>query len=343
MTHKELLKELEQLNYPGLSKTLKELKLITSVKLVKNSAHIVLQCSSSESFETLRNFLFETYKERFSSLEISQKEIAKKDKNYGSTHAPNNRAPYAKKVIAITSGKGGVGKSTVSVNIAVTLAQMNYRVGLLDADVYGPNIPRLTQTDMERLQWNDENKIIPSENFGIKIMSVALTTPAQDTPLVWRSSVAVSALIQFLEDVAWGELDFLVIDMPPGTGDVQLTIAQELPISAAVLVTTPQLISTDDVSRAVKMFQDINVPIAGLVENMSYFIAPDTNTRYDIFGTGGGEKIAKKYDITLLGQVPLEMAIRENSDLGNPIAAVGSDAQKEYYKVITEGVLKRLN
>lgn len=261
-----------------------------------------------------------------------------KNSNFGNTTTPNNRAPYAKNIITVTSGKGGVGKSTVSVNLAVALAQKGFKVGLLDADVYGPNIPRLTQTDLERIKWNDDNKIIPSENFGLKIMSVGLTTPTMDTPLVWRSSVAVSALTQFLEDVAWGELDFMVIDMPPGTGDIQLTMAEELPITAGIIVTTPQLISTDDVSRAIMMYKDIKVPIAGIVENMSYFIAPDTGNRYDIFGNGGGKKIAAKYNVPLLGQIPLDMQIREFSDQGQPPVAMGNDDQKSYYQEIVNAM-----
>jgi ATP-binding protein involved in chromosome partitioning len=233
-----------------------------------------------------------------------------------------------------------VGKSTVSVNLAIALAQLGYKVGLLDADVYGPNVPRLTNTDLEKISWNDDNKIVPSENYGLKIMSVALTTPTSDTPLVWRSSVAVSALIQFLEDVAWGELDFMVIDMPPGTGDIQLTMAQELPITAGVLVTTPQLVASDDVSRAIRMFQDIHVPMAGLVENMSYFIAPDTGNRYDIFGSGGGQRLSERYNIPLLGQIPLDMEIREGSDNGEPPVALGSDVQKKYYQDIVQRMLE---
>lgn len=263
--------------------------------------------------------------------------------NYGNTANPNNRAPYAKNVIAVTSGKGGVGKSTVSVNLAIALAQLGYKVGLLDADVYGPNVPRLTNTDLEKLSWNENNKMVPSENYGIKIMSVALTTPTSDTPLVWRSSVAVSALIQFLEDVEWGELDFMVIDMPPGTGDIQLTMAQELPITAGVLVTTPQLVAADDVSRAIRMFEDIHVPMAGLVENMSYFIAPDTKTRYDIFGTGGGERLAQRYNLKLLGQIPLDMQIREGSDNGKPPVALGNDEQKSYYQNIVKTMMEEIN
>jgi ATP-binding protein involved in chromosome partitioning len=251
-----------------------------------------------------------------------------------------NRAPYAKNVIAITSGKGGVGKSTISVNLAISLAQKGYKVGILDADVYGPNIPRLTQTDLERIEWNDNNKIIPSENYGLKIMSVALTTPQMDTPLVWRSSVAVSAITQFLDDVEWGELDFLVIDMPPGTGDIQLSISQELPISAAVIVTTPQLISADDVSRSIMMFKQTNVRMAGIVENMSYFIAPDTQIRYDIFGKGAAQRLAKKYDIDFLGEIPLHMRIREYSDLGKP-PVVFDDINSPYYNNIINKMLKK--
>lgn len=257
---------------------------------------------------------------------------------YGSTHKPNNRAPYAKKVIAISSGKGGVGKSTVAANLAVGLAQSGLAVGLLDADIYGPSIPRLLGVEAEKLRWNDDNKMIPSENFGIKVMSVGLTTPKSDTPLVWRSSVAVSALMQFLEDVAWGELDVLIIDMPPGTGDVQLTMAQELPLCGVVLVTTPQMLSTDDVSRAIVMFQDIHVPILGLVENMSYFIAPDTKKRYDIFGSGGAHKLCTTYKIPLLGQIPLKSDIVNLSDQGKIPMALGEVETKEMY----ESILKKV-
>jgi ATP-binding protein involved in chromosome partitioning len=173
-------------------------------------------------------------------------------------------------------------------------------------------------------------------------MSVALTTPTSDTPLVWRSSVAVSALIQFLEDVEWGELDFMVIDMPPGTGDIQLTMAQELPITAAVLVTTPQLVAADDVSRAIRMFEDIHIPMAGLVENMSYFIAPDTKNRYDIFGTGAGERLAQRYNLKLLGQIPLDMGVREASDIGEPPVALGTDEQKKYYQDVVNELMTQI-
>ncbi|MCI4406871.1 MAG: Mrp/NBP35 family ATP-binding protein [Sulfuricurvum sp.] len=340
MNTKELLEALNALSYPGLSRTLGELKLISEVKVTDNQASIELLTLSDDSYLSVKSAIEEAFSQYFSSMNITKKATVKKDMNYGNSAAPNNRAPYAANVIAVTSGKGGVGKSTVSVNLAIALAQRGYRVGILDADLYGPNIPRLTNTDLEKIKWNDDNKIVPSENYGIKIMSVALTTPTSDTPLVWRSSVAVSALIQFLEDVAWGELDFLVIDMPPGTGDIQLTMAQELPITAGVIVTTPQLVASDDVSRSIRMFQDIHVPMAGLVENMSYFIAPDTGTRYDIFGSGGGERLCARYNIPLLGQIPLNMAIREGSDNGEPPVVLGDESLKSYYRDIVENMFK---
>ena len=264
----------------------------------------------------------------------------KRSITYGTTQSPNNRAPYAKKVIAISSGKGGVGKSTIAANIAVGLAQHGLHVGLLDADIYGPSIPRLFSLENERISWNDNNQMIPCENFGVKVMSVGLTTPRNDTPLVWRSSVAISALIQFLEDVAWVELDYLIIDLPPGTGDVQLTMAQELPLSGAILVTTPQKVATDDVSRALVMFQDIHVPVLGVIENMSYFIAPDTLKRYDIFGKNGAQQLCNTYGVSLLGQIPLQGDIIELCDEGKIAIALADEEIKKYYQEIVQRIIK---
>lgn len=344
MNENEIKAFLKQILYPRLNRNIVELKLIESIKINNKHLEIVLSIHDDAMFEqTSQAIENSSLKEYFETIEVLKKQaIVRKSMNYGSTMKPNNRASYAKKIIAVTSGKGGVGKSTVSANLSVCLAQEGYKVGLLDADVYGPNIPRLLGVEKEKMQWNENNKIIPSENFGIKIMSVALTTPKEDTPLVWRSSVAISALIQFLEDVEWNELDFLVIDMPPGTGDVQLTMAQELPLSAAVIVTTPQQVALDDAKRAIMMFKDIGVPICGLVENMSYFIAPDTQKRYDIFGQGASKKVCDKYQIPFLGQIPLETEIAQMCDLGKVVAALGNDVLKAHYKDIVTNFFKSL-
>lgn len=238
------------------------------------------------------------------------------------------RGAFAKNVVIVTSGKGGVGKSTVAVNLASAFAQRDWKVGLLDADVYGPSVPRMVSLDDARLEWNDADRIVCAENFGLKVMSVGMTTPTPDTPLIWRSSVATSALVQLLDDVDWGALDLLIVDMPPGTGDTQLTMAQELPVTAAVVVTTPQLVATDDVRRAIRMLQEVKVPIAGLVENMSPFTAPDTGIRYALFGEGGGRWLSEQYKLPLLAELPFDLATRLASDAGTPLMVSGTAAQK---------------
>jgi ATP-binding protein involved in chromosome partitioning len=224
--------------------------------------------------------------------------------------------------IAVGSGKGGVGKSTVSVNIAVALAQSGARVGLMDADIYGPNIP--TMLGVDKLPPPNGAKLIPAEAYGIKMISMGLLVkPGQ--PLIWRGPMLNSAIRQFLGDVEWGELDYLIIDLPPGTGDAALSLAQALPLSGAVVVTLPQNVSLEDAERGLNMFKTLEVPILGVVENMSYLELPD-GSRLDIFGTGGGQRLADATQTTFLGGVPMDPNVRIGSDTGRPIVVTAPDS-----------------
>jgi ATP-binding protein involved in chromosome partitioning len=231
--------------------------------------------------------------------------------------ANNVAIPGVKNIIAVSSGKGGVGKSTVAVNLAVALAADGAKVGLMDADVYGPNVPMMLGTGYDQPEV-ENGQLRPIEAHGIKMISMALLVPP-DKPMILRGPMLHGVVRQFLTDVNWGELDYLIVDMPPGTGDVQLSLAQLVPVQGAVVVTTPQEVSLSDVRRAVKMFEQVNVPVLGVIENMSYFIAPDTGNRYEIFGRGGGQKLADEYRLNFLGEVPLGMEVREGGDKGVPV------------------------
>ena len=232
--------------------------------------------------------------------------------------------PGVKNIIAVSSGKGGVGKSTVAVNLAVALALDGAKVGIMDADVYGPNVPLMLGTGIGQPEVRDQ-KLIPIEAHGIKMISMAVLVPP-DKPMILRGPMLHGVVRQFLTDVNWGELDYLIVDMPPGTGDVQLSLAQLVPVQGAVLVTTPQEVSLSDVRRAVKMFETVNVPVLGVIENMSYFIAPDTGNRYEIFGKGGGQRLATEYGLNYLGDIPMGIEVREGGDKGTPVVVSAPDS-----------------
>src|SRR5438874_3237000 len=225
--------------------------------------------------------------------------------------------PGVAAVIAVASGKGGVGKSTTALNLALGLRHLGLRVGLLDADIYGPSVPRLTGI-REKPQLNDQRKMIPIQRFGLAIMSIGFLVE-EDTAMIWRGPMVMSAITQMLRDVAWGTLDILVVDMPPGTGDAQLTLAQNVPLKGAVIISTPQDLSLIDARRGLAMFKKVNVPVLGIVENMSYFQCPECGTRSDIFGHGGARHEAEKLAVPFLGEVPLHMSIRATSDSGTPV------------------------
>ena len=250
--------------------------------------------------------------------------------------------PGVKNIVAVSSGKGGVGKSTVAVNLAVALALDGAKVGLMDADVYGPNVPIMLGVANARPEV-EVNKLIPVEAHGIKLISMAVLQPG-DKPLIVRGPILHGLVKQFLSDVKWGELDYLIVDMPPGTGDVQLSLAQLVPVQGAVLVTTPQEVALIDVRRALRMFETVAVPVLGVVENMSYFIAPDTGTRYNIFGEGGGETLAAQYGVPFLGSVPMGIEVREGGDKGVPVVVGQPDSpQAHAFRKVAEEVARQVS
>ncbi|MCH8092758.1 MAG: iron-sulfur cluster carrier protein ApbC [Proteobacteria bacterium] len=236
--------------------------------------------------------------------------------------------PGVDAIIAVASGKGGVGKSTVAVNLALGMAAAGHKIGVLDADIYGPSMPRMMGIS-GRPASPDGKVLIPMENYGVKCMSIGFLV-AEDTPMIWRGPMVMGALQQMLRDVKWGELDVLVVDMPPGTGDAQLTMAQSVPLAGAILVSTPQDIALLDARRGLNMFQRVNVPILGIIENMSYFNCPNCGHRTEIFSHGGARAEAEKLGVDFLGEVPLDVAIRETSDGGRPI--VVSDPESDNAK-----------
>ncbi|MFD1745834.1 Mrp/NBP35 family ATP-binding protein [Rhizobium helianthi] len=252
---------------------------------------------------------------------------------HGHSHAPGPQAgavrpqkagvPGVGAIIAVASGKGGVGKSTTAVNLALGMLANGLRVGILDADIYGPSVPKLLKIS-GRPQQIENRIIVPMENYGLKAMSMGFLVE-EDAAMIWRGPMVQSAILQMLRDVAWGELDVLIVDMPPGTGDAQLTMAQQVPLAGAVIISTPQDLALIDARKGIAMFRKVEVPLLGIVENMSYFLAPDTGARYDIFGHGGARAEAERIGVPFLGEVPLTMDIREKSDAGTPV--VVSDPQ----------------
>ncbi|MEA2891899.1 MAG: ATP-binding protein involved in chromosome partitioning [Bradyrhizobium sp.] len=249
--------------------------------------------------------------------------------------------PGISAVIAVASGKGGVGKSTTALNLALGLRDLGLRVGLLDADIYGPSVPRLTGI-REKPQLTDDRKMIPIPRFGLAIMSIGFLVE-EETAMIWRGPMVMSAITQMLRDVVWGSLDVLVVDMPPGTGDAQLTLAQNVPLKGAVIISTPQDLSLIDARRGLAMFQKVNVPVLGIVENMSYFQCPHCGTRSDIFGHGGARHEAERLGVPFLGEIPLHMSIRTTSDSGTPVVESEPDGpHAAIYRAISARVRDQL-
>jgi ATP-binding protein involved in chromosome partitioning len=309
-----ILAALGKVQEPELHKDLVTLNMIQDLESKDGDVSFTIMLTTPAC--PLRSRIEKEAKEAVMALEGVKRVEIKMDSNVpndgrmrGLVNAPIRNA------IAVASGKGGVGKSTVAVNLAVALAQSGARVGLMDADIYGPNIP--TMMGVERMPNPKEDKLIPAEAYNVKMMSMGfLVKPGQ--PLIWRGPMLNSAIRQFLSDVEWGELDYLIIDLPPGTGDAPLSLAQALPLSGVVIVTMPQNVSLEDASRGLQMFAQLEVPILGVIENMSYLTLPD-GTKMDVFGQGGGQQLANNYNVPFLGAVPLNPEVRVGGDSGKPI------------------------
>lgn len=314
LTENAVLDALRTVQDPDLRKDLVTLNMIQDLKLAGGevSFRIVLTTPACP----MKNKMEREAREAVSALPGVKQVNITMDAEVPADGRTRGLMPIpVKNAIAIASGKGGVGKSTVAVNVAVALAKSGARVGLLDADIYGPNVP--TMMGLEQMPPPRNNKMIPAENHGVKVMSIGfLVKPEQ--PLVWRGPMLHSAIRQFIGDVDWGELDYMIIDLPPGTGDAPLSLAQTLPLSGSVIVTLPQQVSLDDARRGLEMFRQLEVPVFGIVENMSYLEMPD-GSHVDVFGTGGGERLAQEAGVPFIGAIPLDPEVRKGGDTGIPI------------------------
>jgi len=330
MTEEIVKSALSKVMYPGFTKDIVTFGFVKDITVKGKDVSFTVEITSSapEVAQQIKDeATAELMREGAENIAVNVK--APQMPRESSSHG-KNIAPQIKNFLMVSSGKGGVGKSTTSVNIAIALAAQGKKVGLLDADIYGPNVPRMLGVSDVKPEVNG-NKVLPIKAYGIEVMSMG-SLMEEGQSLIWRGAMIMKAIEQFLRDILWSELDCLVIDMPPGTGDAQLTLAQSVPVTVGLTVTTPQGVSLDDSRRSLDMFKKLNIPIAGVIENMSGFIAPDTGVEYDIFGKGTSESMAEAFDTKVIAEIPIEPSIRTGGDEGKPITFVNpsSESAKRY-------------
>ena len=322
VSEEQVREALKSVRYPGFSRDIVSFGLVKSITIDGGEVKVQLALATNDPNvpATIKNDAEEVLRQidGVKSAKVLI-DIQAPPAGAGAGMAAATRIPGVKHVIAVASGKGGVGKSTVAANLAMAFQQKGARVGLCDCDIYGPSIS-LMFGSRERPMATEENKIVPIEQYHLKLMSMGFLLD-DTSPAILRGPMVTRYTQQFLRQVEWGELDYLILDLPPGTGDIQLTIVQTVALSGAIIVTTPQEVALIDARKAATMFDKVNVPVLGLIENMSYFVSPSDNKRYDIFGNGGGEREAKRLRVPLLGQVPIDIATREAGDRGMPIVA----------------------
>lgn len=342
MIDKILIKEkLNLVIYPGFTKSIEAFSFVKEITIEGKRVLITLEIPSASEMIAIQ--LREEIEKRLQilpevelTLIIKQPKIPRETSSHG-----KNVLPKISNFVMVSSGKGGVGKSTTTVNLAIALAQQGKRVGLLDVDIYGPNIPRMMGVENEQPIFLGKT-IKPIVAHTVKVMSIGLLVE-RGASLIWKGAMVTQAIEQMLEDIAWGELDVLLFDMPPGTGDAQLSLAQSLPITSGICVTTPQKVALDDTIRSMDMFTQLHIPIAGIVENMSGFICPESGKEYDIFGKGTTQPLADNYNTVVLGEIPIEPAIREGGDVGLPITVLAPNCEtSKRYQSIAQQLWKKL-
>lgn len=316
MSIEDIKKALQSVKYPGFSKSIIDFGFVKDIKLDANSCTILLDITSTakEVEDELRREIPKALPNLNVNLVFNK---PKEEQQKSNSVSGQNIAPQIKDIVMVSSGKGGVGKSTTTVNLAIAAAMQGKKVGILDADIYGPNIPRMMGVNGKEVEVIG-NKAKPLNAYGVDIMSMGILMKEGEA-VIWRGAMIMKAIQQLLRDILWEELDILFIDMPPGTGDAQLTLAQSVPVSAGINVTTPQHVALDDSRRSLDMFSKLHIPVAGIVENMSGFICPSCNTESDIFGTGTCDELAKQYNTQVLANLPIEPSIRVGGDSGKPI------------------------
>ncbi len=348
VTEKAILEALSNVIEPDLGKDLVSLNMVRDIQIQGNrvSFSIVLTtpaCPLKAQIEqACRNAIHHLISP---DLEVDVRMTSQvTSRRVGAEQAPQELLPGVKNIIAIASGKGGVGKSTLAANLAVALAEDGARVGLVDTDIYGPSVPTMFGLEGVRPRVNEQKLIVPVEKFGVRLLSMGFLVDERQA-VIWRGPMVSSAVRQFLGQADWGELDYLVLDLPPGTGDIQLTIVQTVPLTGAVIISTPQKVALADARKGVTMFEKVNVPVLGIVENMSYFSPPDLPDRkYYLFGREGAKRLAEELDVPFLGEIPIEEAVREKSDDGKPIVlAAPESASAQAFREIARRMAQQIS
>ncbi|WP_151947671.1 Mrp/NBP35 family ATP-binding protein [Aliarcobacter butzleri] len=342
-TIENIKKELEKVKYPGFTKSIVEFGFVKDIKLDGNSCFIILDITSTaiEVEDQLKKEITDCIEPLGLMLTLYFNKPKEQVQQSNSTSG-KNIAPQIKKIVMVSSGKGGVGKSTTTVNLAIASAMQGKKVGILDADIYGPNIPRMMGLNGKEVEVVGD-KAKPLNAYGVDVMSMGMLMQ-EGQALIWRGAMIMKAIQQLLRDILWEDLDILFIDMPPGTGDAQLTLAQSVPVSAGINVTTPQHVALDDSKRSLDMFKKLHIPVAGIIENMSGFICPTCNTESDIFGMGTCENLAKEYETQVLGSLPIEPSIRKGGDSGKPIVYFEPESiTAKRYMIASDKLISFLN